>query len=875
MTPEVGTSGFWPSQSEIFPLAIAQLDMNKLLAQVAGHYTTVVHSGIQESGNGFLNRGESFSLVVRVQNRGVGAGANISVGATSSLPAVQFLGAPINLTPVAPRAEYQVAFNGTVATNATEGVPVQFFIRISDANGFEKIDTLKYFIGTPTVVFSDSASAGTSNWTTGTGWGITSNNHTPPSAFTDSPSGNYASSANNSLTLAAQRSLAGFNFAELKFWTKWAIEPTWDFATVELSTNNGSTWTTLRTQLSHRGSARSGGQQPANSWGYDSYTPGGTWVEQSADLSSYVNQQIRIRFRVAADAGDQRDGLYVDDIRLYGYTTSLPPADTGIVVRRPSFTFNGNIGRLWLDSTIVKNATASTVAISVAESSLTTSSSFNKLVGNGNTLDAHSIIARLMPAFRRENFSLLSFQGGGEPRGNPDVYTTILTDERGENGPGAADIYRAQYQFRTSGLGSFHDFRFSLGSLPDTNVAIIISADTDQEFRTGYYPTPLGVGPTSRDVGSEREILIDASGILIDSLTGLGRIRAGIVLDVSQDSIRIVGVPFLLSVQRDSVLTIGTETALGGINVTALGDPDLKMNLGFMAVRLVRTNPLPDYAPTIGHANVGGETGVSWLTEDRASFTLAANESTYLRIGALGAKPAGTHRAQFSLRSAGRQPVTIPVTMNLTTPPNPIITVTPTTIRDTLALGDSVTNTITIRNTGGGTLNFVVLDTAGTPWITINPIIVSLDSGLTSIVSIHVRSAGLRTDTTYAVLLAVVSNDPLRSAIPVTLTLRVRRTTGVAGGGEVPATFALHQNYPNPFNPETNIAFDLPKSSFVTLKVYNLLGQEVATIVSQQLEAGTHSYKVSADGSGLASGVYFYRISTGEFVLTRKMIAIK
>jgi hypothetical protein len=213
--------------------------------------------------------------------------------------------------------------------------------------------------------------------------------------------------------------------------------------------------------------------------------------------------------------------------------------------------------------------------------------------------------------------------------------------------------------------------------------------------------------------------------------------------------------------------------------------------------------------------------------------------------------------------------------MNLTTPPNPVIAVTPTTIRDTLALGDSVTNTITIRNSGGGALNYVVLDTAGVSWITIAPLIGSVDSGQTALVSIAVKSAGLRVDTTYNVLLAVVSNDPARSTVPVTLSLRVRRTTSVSGSEQLPTTFVLHQNYPNPFNPETNISFGLPKASFVTLMVYNAIGQEVATIVNQQLEAGTHAFRVGGDRYGLSSGVYFYRMTAGAYVETRKMVLMK
>ncbi len=876
MTPEVGSTGFWPTQSEIFPLAIENLHQNKLLAYFAGHFTTVINSRILDggNGNGFLNRGEDFSLVAKIKNKGVGAGANLSVIATSNSAFVQFGGAPVTLTAVSPMTEYQITLNGSIDPNAPEGVPVKFFVSITDPQGFSKTDTLNWYIGSPTVLLADSASNGTSNWTTGTSWGTTTNNHTPPFAFTDSPTGNYSSSANNSLTLITPINLATYNYAELKFWTKWVLEPTWDFATIEASSNNGSTWTTLRTQLSQRGSARSGSQQPVNTWGYDFYTPGLQWIEQTADLSQYVNQQIKIRFRVAADGGDQRDGFYVDDIRLYGYTTSSAPLDTGLVIRRPSFTFTGNIGRIWIDSTIVKNATALPMTITIAESSVTTRV-FEKPVFGGNPFDTRSLIERLRPAIRDAHLTRSSFQGTDSPLENPFVYSTILTDDRAESGTTGADIYRVQYQYRTSPLGNFHDFKVVLGNLPDTTIAIIISVDTDQEFRTGRYPTPLGIGPTSRDIGSEREIVLDPSGIIIDSLTGLGRIPAGLVLDVSQDSIQLVGLPFLLSVQRDSVLTIGTETIAGGINANTFSDPDRKMNLGFMAARLTRTNPLPDYAPTIGHANVGGETGVSWLTEDRTSFTLAANESTYFRIGALGAKPAGTHRAQFVLNSTGRQPVTIPVSMNLTTPPNPIITVTPTAIRDTLALGDSVTNTISIRNTGGGALNFVVLDTAGVSWLAIDPLIGSVDSGMSATVTLTVKSAGLRTDTTYAALLAVVSNDPVRPTTAVVLTLRVKRTTSVSTITQTPLAFALHQNYPNPFNPETNISFDLPTDAFASLKVFNLIGQEVATIVNERLEAGTHSFKVAADNCGLASGVYLYRIVSNDFVQTRKMILMK
>jgi photosystem II stability/assembly factor-like uncharacterized protein len=109
----------------------------------------------------------------------------------------------------------------------------------------------------------------------------------------------------------------------------------------------------------------------------------------------------------------------------------------------------------------------------------------------------------------------------------------------------------------------------------------------------------------------------------------------------------------------------------------------------------------------------------------------------------------------------------------------------------------------------------------------------------------------------------------------------LRTTTGGVTGveeeptieGELPKSYALRQNYPNPFNPSTTIEFALPHSGYIYLKVHNVLGEEVATLIDGDHDAGT--FKATWDASGLPSGVYFYRLTAGDFTQTRQMLLLK
>ena len=135
-------------------------------------------------------------------------------------------------------------------------------------------------------------------------------------------------------------------------------------------------------------------------------------------------------------------------------------------------------------------------------------------------------------------------------------------------------------------------------------------------------------------------------------------------------------------------------------------------------------------------------------------------------------------------------------------------------------------------------------------------------------------SAGyLQENTTYNWTMSVTDHiDTV--ACPDTFSFTTPPATNIEDNLDpIPLTYSLKQNYPNPFNPNTTIEFDLPKTSQVSLKIYNILGEEVAILVSDRMSAGSYKFKWGA--SNLASGVYIYRLETAEYTKTKMMMLMK
>ncbi|NVM01701.1 MAG: T9SS type A sorting domain-containing protein, partial [Candidatus Helarchaeota archaeon] len=121
-------------------------------------------------------------------------------------------------------------------------------------------------------------------------------------------------------------------------------------------------------------------------------------------------------------------------------------------------------------------------------------------------------------------------------------------------------------------------------------------------------------------------------------------------------------------------------------------------------------------------------------------------------------------------------------------------------------------------------------------------------------------------NTYYYILQSVDITGKNRSYQTISITLKI------------PRQYALYQNYPNPFNPITNVKFDIPKQEKVTLKIYNILGQEIKTLIDKTLEPGSHTVQwdgTNTFGLKVASGIYIYQLKAGKFMKAKKMTLMK
>ena len=301
ITPETGLTGFWPTQAEIIPLAQTMLFSNKYMSMVAGAYVAPVSSAFNKTQ---YTQSEAGNLKVKFRNKGVLTANNVKIQLSTASPYVTIPVHEFSFASLATFVSDSSTFNFTVAAGAPNNYAVPVTLKFKIDTSVVYTEQKFILVGSGITTLADSAEQTFSKWTTSNTWAITTaQSHTPTHSFTDSPGGNYTNNANNSMTLVTPINISSMPVVYLSFWHRYATEANFDLCNVEVSSNNGTSWQTVK--------AYSGTQS--------------TWVQQSIDITSYANSSsnLKIRFRLSTDPGLVLDGWYVDDIKLTNYNSNI------------------------------------------------------------------------------------------------------------------------------------------------------------------------------------------------------------------------------------------------------------------------------------------------------------------------------------------------------------------------------------------------------------------------------------------------------------------------------------------------------------------------------------------------------------------------
>jgi photosystem II stability/assembly factor-like uncharacterized protein len=252
---------------------------------------------------------------------------------------------------------------------------------------------------------------------------------------------------------------------------------------------------------------------------------------------------------------------------------------------------------------------------------------------------------------------------------------------------------------------------------------------------------------------------------------------------------------------------------------------------------------------------------------------LAENTTYYWHVSASNSAGTSSYSSTWSF------------TTSAPPPPSPVFTVNPTSINfGTVSVGKPVTNTVIVTNTGGSTLTISSIVSTSAKY-TVSPTSGSLSAGSSMAVNITFTP----TNKTSVTAQVKFNHNAVSSPGVVNVTgkggssTKGGRTPSLTQTGK-PMEYALQQNYPNPFNPTTTISYDVVEPSHVQLSVYTVLGQEVASLVNEDMDAGSYSAmwnSSNTEGLQLSSGIYLYRIhisslATGqEYTQVRRMMLIK
>ncbi|MFZ1978969.1 MAG: YCF48-related protein [Bacteroidota bacterium] len=278
---------------------------------------------------------------------------------------------------------------------------------------------------------------------------------------------------------------------------------------------------------------------------------------------------------------------------------------------------------------------------------------------------------------------------------------------------------------------------------------------------------------------------------------------------------------------------------------------------------------------TVTINNIGNDTlKISSISSSNSAFVSRTTVKS-IPVGA-----AFTDTLHFAPTSIGTQAAALIITSSSPTSPDtiyvsgycfgvPVVQFNAKTISfGKVGIGQYKDTTVMITNTGTDTLKISSIVSSDSIFIPKREVF-NIAPGQSSIDTLRFSPLALGTDSAW---ITILSNAHI---FPDTVKVSGIGDVGtkVDPGTELPKSYALSQNYPNPFNPSTTIAFALPSRSFVTLKIYDMLGREVALLASEELAAGNYTRQWNA--ASLSSGIYFYRLEAGSFIQTKKLILLK
>nr|MCU0364989.1 immune inhibitor A [Ignavibacteriaceae bacterium] len=351
MTPEVGTTGFWPTQAEIFPLAIENLMPNLYYTWVAGAFVKILNPSFSQQ---YFNPGDFVEISIpQLRNKGLSDASNVTLSLTSDNPEITINNGNISIGNILARSTVNNSqkLSFTLGSGLAADVKVKMIVTVSTDGTPMYADTMSFIVGTPIIIFEDVTNDPNVLWTitatpTTPKWeSTTTSYHSAPNSYTDSKTGNYANNATVTMTLTNPINLTMYQHPRLGFWTKYNIEANWDYGQVKVSTNNGSTWIPLAGNYTEPGV---GSFQPNGQPLYDGVRT--NWSQEEMDLTGRTAAQNKFQYQLRTDGNTVADGWYVDDIVVFVY---------GIVpVELSSFTaavFNTEVILNWATSSELNN----------------------------------------------------------------------------------------------------------------------------------------------------------------------------------------------------------------------------------------------------------------------------------------------------------------------------------------------------------------------------------------------------------------------------------------------------------------------------------------------------------------------------------------